>query len=144
MLAGFLHDLGKVAVPDAVLLKPGPLDADELARIRLHPVIGAELVQTLRSLDGVRPIIRHHHERMDGSGYPDGLEGAAIPLGARIMAVVDVYDALRTARPYKSPMPHAAAIDVLRRETEKGAWDPRVLAAFIALAPDLLAVEPCG
>jgi putative two-component system response regulator len=142
MLAGFLHDLGKVAVPDAVLLKPGPLDAGELARMRLHPVIGAELVQTLRSLDGVRPIIRHHHERMDGSGYPDGLEGAAIPLGARIMAVVDVYDALRTARPYKSPMPHAAAIDVLHRETDKGAWDPHVLAAFIALAPDLLALEP--
>jgi putative two-component system response regulator len=142
MLAGFLHDLGKVAVPDAVLLKPGPLDAGELARMRLHPVIGAELVQTLRSLDGVRPIIRHHHERMDGSGYPDGLEGAAIPLGARIMAVVDVYDALRTARPYKSPMPHAAALDVLRRETDKGAWDPRVLTAFIALAPDLLAAEP--
>jgi putative two-component system response regulator len=138
MLAGFLHDLGKIGVPDAVLLKRGPLDPAETARIRTHPVIGAELVQALRSLDGVRPIIRHHHERMDGTGYPDGLADGAIPLGARIMAVVDVYDALRTARPYKPPLPHTEAIDILRRETDGGAWDPRVVGAFIGLAPDLV------
>jgi putative two-component system response regulator len=140
MLAGFLHDLGKVAVPDAVLLKPGPLDAGELAKIRTHPVVGAELVQVLHSLDGVRPIIRHHHERMDGSGYPDGLRDGAIPLGARIMAVVDVYDALRTARPYKGPMAHLQAIDVLRHETDAGAWDPHMVTTFIGLAPDLVEV----
>jgi putative two-component system response regulator len=138
MLAGFLHDLGKVGVPDAVLLKRGPLDPSERQRIRTHPIIGAELVQALRSLDGVRPIIRHHHERMDGTGYPDALADVAIPLGARIMAVVDVYDALRTARPYKPALCHAEAIDILRRETDGGAWDPRVVTAFLALAPDLV------
>jgi putative two-component system response regulator len=138
MLAGFLHDLGKIAVPDAILLKRGTLDAAETARMRVHPVVGAELVQALRTLDGVRPIIRHHHERLDGTGYPDGLRDGAIPLGARIVAVVDVYDALRTERSYKPPLPHGAAIDQLRRETDDGAWDPRVVAAFLALAPDLV------
>jgi len=133
MLSGFLHDLGKVAVSDTILLKPGPLTADERARIRVHPVVGAEIVQALRTLDGVRPIIRHHHERMDGSGYPEGLTGLAIPLGARIMAVVDVYDALRTERSYKPAMPHEEAIATLVRETEEGAWDPQIVAAFITL-----------
>ena len=98
-LGGFLHDLGKVAVPDRILLKPGRLDLDERRIIQTHPAIGAEMVQSMQTLVGVRPIIRHHHERYDGSGYPDGLQGQAIPLGARIMAVVDVYDALRAARP---------------------------------------------
>ena len=96
-----LHDLGKIAVPDRILLKNGPLNVEERAVIQTHPTIGADLVQELHTLDGVRPIIRHHHERFDGSGYPDGLAGEEIPLGARIMAVVDVYDALRTERPYK-------------------------------------------
>src|SRR5919106_3169686 len=126
---GFLHDLGKIAVPDCILLKNGPLDAEERAVIQTHPAIGANLVQELRTLDGVRPIIRHHHERFDGSGYPDGLAGEEIPLGARIMAVVDVYDALRTERPYKSPISHEEAIAILRRETEAGYWDPRVTRA---------------
>ncbi|MDQ3828209.1 MAG: response regulator [Candidatus Tectomicrobia bacterium] len=89
-LGGFLHDLGKIAVPDRILLKNGTLDVEERAVIRTHPVVGADLVREMRTLDGVRPIIRHHHERLDGSGYPDGLRGEDIPLGARIMAVVDV------------------------------------------------------
>ncbi len=97
-LGGFLHDLGKIAVPDRILLKPGPLDPPEREKIRVHPVVGADLVQGLRTLDAVRPIIHHHHERWDGSGYPDGLKGEAIPLGARILAVADVYNALRTQR----------------------------------------------
>jgi putative two-component system response regulator len=129
MLASYLHDLGKVAIPDAVLLKPGPLAVEEMAVMRRHPIVGAELVQSLRTLDGVRPIIRHHHERMDGSGYPDGLAGEAIPLGARIMAVVDVYDALRTARPYKAPMSHRVALTccAARRTRAPGtrAWSRR-------------------
>ena len=110
-LGGYLHDLGKIGVPDGILLKPGPLDAAERARIRLHPGAGADLVLGLKSLEDVRPIMRHHHERWNGTGYPDGLRGEAIPLGARIIAVVDVYDALHTERPYKPALPHAEAIE---------------------------------
>jgi putative two-component system response regulator len=135
-LGGFLHDLGKIAVPDRILLKNGPLDGEERAVIQTHPVIGADLVREMRTLDGVREIIRHHHERFDGSGYPDGLAGEDIPLGARIMAVVDVYDALRTARPYKPAFSHEHAVDILLRETAAGSWDPRVTRAFIAMFHD--------
>ena len=137
-LGGFLHDLGKIAVPDRILLKKGPLDAVERAIVQTHPVIGSDLVQEMRTLDGVRPIIRHHHERFDGSGYPDGLVGEEIPLGARIMAVVDVYDALRTERPYKAVLSHEEAVDILWRETEAGSWDPQVAKTFIDLCRDTL------
>jgi len=136
-LGGFLHDLGKVAVPDRILLKPGRLDADERAIIQIHPVVGAEMVESMRTLAGVRPIIRHHHERYDGSGYPDGLQGQAIPLGARIMAVVDVYDALRTARPYKAAWSHEHVVAILMRETEAGAWDPQIVTTFIGMLSTL-------
>jgi putative two-component system response regulator len=135
-LGGFLHDLGKIAVPDRVLLKSGPLDLEERTVIQTHPVIGADLVHGMRTLDDVRPIIRHHHERLNGSGYPDGLKGGEIPLGARIMAVVDVYDALCTARPYKPALSHDVAIDILLRETEAGSWDPRIVRTFIAMFRD--------
>ena len=117
-------------VPDGILLKPGPLDAAERARIRLHPGAGADLVLGLKSLEDVRPIIRHHHERWNGTGYPDGLAGEGIPLGARIIAVVDVYDALHTERPYKPALSRVEAVGILERETEAGYWDPRVVAAF--------------
>lgn len=136
-LGGFLHDLGKIAVPDGILLKPGPFDPAERKRVRVHPVVGADLVQGLRTLDQVRPLIRHHHERLDGSGYPDGLRGEAIPLGARIMAVVDVYDALRTERPYKGPLPHAEAVSILLQETDAGFWDPRITTTFLEVLKDL-------
>jgi len=139
-LGGFLHDLGKVAVPDRILLKPGRLELDERSIIQTHPTVGAEMVQSMRTLEGVWPIIRHHHERFDGSGYPDGLLGEAIPLGARIMAVVDVYDALHTARPYKSALSHEQAVAILWRETETGAWDAQIVTTFIevlgTLGPD--------
>ena len=134
-IAGYLHDLGKIAVPDRILLKAGPLDGSERAKIREHPDVGADLLGGLRSLDVVRAIVRHHHERMDGSGYPHGLVGAAIPLGARILAVVDVYDALVTARPYKPALAPADAERILRRETDAGAWDPEVVSAFLARPP---------
>jgi len=136
-LGGFLHDLGKVAVPDRILLKPGRLDLDERRIIQTHPAIGAEMVQSMQTLVGVRPIIRHHHERYDGSGYPDGLQGQAIPLGARIMAVVDVYDALRTARPYKAAWSHEHTVAILLRETEAGAWDPQIVTTFIGMLSTL-------
>jgi len=135
-LGGFLHDLGKIAVPDHILLKNGPLDMEERAVIQIHPVIGADLVRGMRTLDDVRPIIRHHHERFNGSGYPDGLKGEEIPLGARIMAVVDVYDALCTARPYKPALSHDTAIAMLLQETEDGSWDPDIVRTFITMFGD--------
>ena len=91
----------------------------------------------LHTLDDVRPIIRHHHERWDGSGYPDGLQGEGIPLGARIMAVVDVFDALHTARPYKAALSTADALGILREEADTGAWDARVVARFVEIVGDL-------
>ena len=130
-LGGFLHDLGKIAVPDGILLKPGPLDPIEQERIRAHPGAGSDLVLGLRSLELVRPIMRHHHERWDGSGYPDGLKGEAIPLGARIISVVDVFDALHTERPYKAAMPRSDAVSLLARETDAGYWDPKIVDAFL-------------
>ena len=136
-LGGYLHDLGKIAVPDGILLKPGPLDAVERERIQVHPGAGSDLVQGLRSLELVRPIMRHHHEKWDGSGYPDGLKGDAIPLGARIISVVDVYDALHTARPYKPALPHDEALSVLLRETDLGYWDPKIVDTFVDVLRDL-------
>ncbi len=130
-LGGYLHDLGKIAVPDGILLKPGPLDTAERERIRLHPSAGADLVLGLKSLEDVRPIMRHHHEHWNGTGYPDGLMGEGIPLGARIISVVDVYDALHTERPYKPALPHDQAVGILLRETDAGYWDPRVVMAFL-------------
>ena len=136
-LGGYLHDLGKIAIPDGLLLKPGRLEPEERKRIQVHPVVGAELVVGLKTLEAVRPLIRHHHERWDGSGYPEGLEGKAIPLGARIMAVVDVYDALRTARPYKPALPREEAIGILLRETEAGLWEARITTTFLELLEEL-------
>ena len=130
-LGGYLHDLGKIAVPDGILLKPGPLDPIEQERIRAHPGAGSDLVLGLRSMELVRPIMRHHHEKWDGSGYPDGLKGEAIPLGARIISVVDVFDALHTERPYKPALPRPEAVSLLIRETSAGYWDPRVVETFL-------------
>ncbi len=130
-LGGYLHDLGKIAVPDGILLKPGPLDPIEQERIRAHPGAGSDLVLGLRSMELVRPIMRHHHEKWDGSGYPDGLKGEGIPLGARIISVVDVFDALHTDRPYKAAMSRSAAVSLLIRETDAGYWDPRVVETFL-------------
>jgi putative two-component system response regulator len=136
-LGGYLHDLGKIAVSDQILLKPGRLTPDERRLIETHPAAGADVVRGMHSLEPVRPIIRHHHERWDGTGYPDRLAGEAIPLGARIMAVVDVYDALTTVRPYKQALARAEAAETLRREADSGFWEPRIVSAFIELLPML-------
>ena len=132
-LGGYLHDLGKIAVPDGILLKPGPLDPIEYERIRAHPGAGSDLVLGLRSMELVRPIMRHHHEKWDGSGYPDGLKGESIPLGARIISVVDVFDALHTERPYKAALSRSEAVSTLIRETDLGYWDPRVVETFLEI-----------
>jgi putative nucleotidyltransferase with HDIG domain len=114
--AALMHDLGKIGVPESLLRKPGPLTEPEWEIMRRHPVTGAQIVAPLEFFDEGAIIVRHHHERLDGSGYPDGLCGAAIPLGARIVAVADTYDALTSRRPYRAGLTHAEAIHVLRRE----------------------------
>jgi putative two-component system response regulator len=123
---GYLHDVGKVAVPDSILLKPGRLTAEEFEIMKRHTVAGEAVCGDLRLLQPVRPIVRSHHERRDGSGYPDGLSGDAIPLLAQIMGIVDVYDALTTKRPYRTPLSPAEACAELVRETDCG-WRRREL-----------------
>lgn len=132
-LGGFLHDLGKLGVSDDILLKPGPLTAEERAAMKVHAVMGERLCQPLHSLDAVRPVIRHHHERWDGSGYPDGLAGDAIPLPAQILGLVDVYDALVNCRPYKPPFTPKEARAILQKEAAQGLWNPELLAEFLRL-----------
>jgi HD-GYP domain-containing protein (c-di-GMP phosphodiesterase class II) len=114
--AGLLHDIGKIGVPEAILRKPGALDAAEWSVMRRHPVIGAQIVAPFECLAGAAVVIRHHHERCDGSGYPDGLAGAAVPLGARIVAVADVFDALTSARLYRPALSREAALEHLVSE----------------------------
>jgi putative two-component system response regulator len=117
---GFLHDVGKIGIPDAVLLKAGRLTASEYALMQQHTAIGDKLCSELRLLEDVRPIVRHHHERPNGTGYPDQLQGDDIPLLARILSVVDVYDALTTERSYKPALSSAHAIRELREEAARG------------------------
>jgi cyclic di-GMP phosphodiesterase len=129
---GFLHDIGKIGIPDAILLKPDRLTRSEYTVIQQHTMIGDRLCGTLRALSRVRPIVRHHHERLDGSGYPDALRGDDIPLLAQILSVVDVFDALTTRRPYKAPMTMEQAIDELHREVKRGWKRQDLVDAFVA------------
>ena len=126
----YLHDLGKIAIPDAILLKAGALTPDEIRVMQSHPVIGERLCQQLRTLTPVRPIIRSHHERLDGSGYPDGLSGDDVPLLAQITAIVDVFDALTTERPYRRAMTFEQALRALDEEVERGLHQRMLLDAF--------------
>jgi putative two-component system response regulator len=130
---GYLHDVGKVGIPDAILFKPGKLTPEEWVTMRSHPVRGEEICRHLHTLGSVLPIIRHHHERWDGSGYPDGLRGDQIPLLARILQIADIYDALTSARPYKAAFTAAEALDIMREETARGWRDPRVFHLFTRL-----------
>jgi len=128
--AGVLHDIGKVAIPDEILLKPGPLTSAERRIVEQHPLIGEQICAPLNSFGAVLPIIRHHHERFDGTGYPDRLAGEAIPLTARILQVVDIFDALTTDRPYRQAMTKTNAFDVLRLEAGRGWLDSQLLGTF--------------
>jgi putative two-component system response regulator len=130
---GVLHDIGKVGIPDAILLKPGLLTAEEFEEMKAHTVIGDHLCSHLRLLEAVRPIVRHHHERLDGSGYPDALQGDAVPLLAQIIGIVDVFDALTTDRPYRAALPRERALAELRREVERGWRSRELVAEFTAL-----------
>jgi putative two-component system response regulator len=130
---GVLHDVGKIGVTDAVLLKPGRLEPHEFREMQQHTVIGERLCGQMRSLRGVRGIIRHHHERLDGTGYPDGLRGDQIPLAAQIVGVVDTYDAMTTNRPYRRAIGEDIAVAELRRDSAGGRLDTRVVEAFLDL-----------
>lgn len=127
---GFLHDLGKIAIPDEILKKGSNLTAAEWEIMKQHPLIGENICQPLKSLRQVLPIIRNHHEHSDGSGYPDGLKKQDIPLLARILQVADVYDALRTLRPYKAALSHEHAASTMREEAKAGFWDEELVNEF--------------
>jgi putative two-component system response regulator len=128
--AGVVHDIGKVAVPDSILLKPGPLTLDETKVMQKHPVVGERICAPLKTFRLVLPIIRHHHEKHDGTGYPDKLQGEEIPLTARILQLSDVYDALTTDRPYKVAFAPEVALDLMGEEAERGWWDRELFEAF--------------
>jgi len=139
--AGLLHDIGKIGVPEAVLRKRGDLEPDEWVLMRRHPLIGAQIVSPFEFFAAGALTIRHHHERCDGSGYPDGLSGEAIPLGARIVAVVDVFDALTSDRPYRAALPPGAALEHLRGQAGR-TLDARTVATFLELARELVLADP--
>jgi len=120
---GLVHDIGKLAVPEHILLKPGPLTPEERKIMEQHTIVGERICSPLRSFRHVLPIIRHHHEKQDGSGYPDGLKGAQVPLTARILQVTDIYDALTTDRPYRKALPVEKALAIMREEVKRGWWD---------------------
>src|ERR1700680_2108838 len=130
---GYLHDLGKIAVPDEILKKGSDLSPIEWAVMKLHPITGENICKPLHSLRLVLPIIRHHHEHSDGSGYPDGLTRSEIPVLPRILQVVDVYDALRTARSYKPPLTHEQAAQTMREEASRGLWDTELVAEYFSM-----------
>jgi putative two-component system response regulator len=130
---GMLHDIGKIKIPDAILDKPGKLTAEEYAVIKEHPAQGARMVEPLESLHDVIPIIRWHHERLDGRGYPDGLSGADIPFMVRILSVADVYDALSSDRPYRPAMSLTDCLGVLRADAAGGGLDPELVERFCAI-----------
>ncbi len=131
---GYLHDIGKIGIPDALLLKPSSLTAEEFEMMKQHTVIGDRLCGELRSLRLVRRIVRQHHERLDGSGYPDGLRGDEISVLAQIVSTVDLYDAVTSARPYRPALPPEYAFTELRDEAARGLRNPEMVEAFIDLA----------
>jgi putative nucleotidyltransferase with HDIG domain len=131
-LGSILHDVGKIGIPDAILNKPSKLTDEEYETIKQHAQIGARIVQSVGALQGVVPIVRHHQERFDGKGYPDGLMGEEIPIGARIIAVVDAYGAMTEDRVYRKALGHDKALSELRRNA--GAqFDPQVVSTFIRI-----------
>ncbi|MBD2460419.1 two-component system response regulator [Oscillatoria sp. FACHB-1407] len=131
MWGGYLHDIGKVGIPDQVLLKTGKLTAEEWEIMRQHVLIGEKICQPLRTMRGVVPIIRHHHERWDGSGYPDGLVGNQIPYLAQIFQLIDIYDALTSERPYKRAFSPEESLQLMAEETAKGWRSPELMKLFV-------------
>lgn len=139
---GYLHDVGKVGIPDSILFKPGKLTDDEWIVMRSHSVRGEEICRHLRSMSDVLPIIRHHHEKWDGTGYPDGLQGDGIPLLARVLQVADIYDALTSPRPYKPAFAPADALRTMQQETDRGWRDPGIVRIFHRIHPTVVSRMP--
>jgi putative two-component system response regulator len=140
---GLLHDIGKIAVEDAILRKPGKLSTEEYEQIKHHPEYGARIIAAMRFAAEVGPVILSHHERWDGKGYPQGLKGEEIPIGARIVAIVDAYDAMRTDRPYRNTLSLEETISRMRAGSGEY-WDPDLLEVFInlVLSGQLVQIEP--
>jgi putative nucleotidyltransferase with HDIG domain len=136
--AALLHDIGKLAVPEHILSKPGPLTQEEFQKIRIHPQVGAEIIAAVPFPYPVAPLILSHHERWDGKGYPQGLSGEHIPLGARILTIVDYYDAITTERPYHKALARDSAVRLLKHEAGR-ALDPKLVQRFIGILPALIA-----
>ena len=130
---GFLHDIGKIAISDTILLKAGPLSDKEFKAIKKHPEEGEKICLPLKTLKPVLSIIRYHHEKINGSGYPEGLKGNEIPELARIVGIVDCYDSLITNRPYRKAMSKSKAIQIMSDETDRGLWDPKIITVFFKL-----------
>ncbi len=131
--AGILHDIGKIGVSGKVLSKKGALQGDEYEDVIAHPSIGATICQPLKSLSDIIPMIKHHHERYDGNGKPDGLMGEEIPLGARIISIADTYDAMTSTRPYRKAMQKEIALSIFESETNNGQWDQELVKHFIKI-----------
>jgi putative two-component system response regulator len=130
-----LHDIGKISIPDAILNKPGALTAEEYNVVKRHAAEGAYIVEPLHSVRDAVPLIRWHHERLDGRGYPDGLHGDAIPFLVRILSVCDVYDSLSSDRPYRDSIPHPVCLEMLEENARGGGLDPELVALFTAMMP---------
>jgi putative two-component system response regulator len=139
---GYLHDIGKIGIPDAILFKPGPLTPEEWAVMRTHSVKGEEICRPAKTLGPILPIIRSHHEKWDGSGYPDHLRGEQIPLLARILQIADIFDALTSVRPYKPAQPPETALEIILAETRRGWRDPDVAGVLIELCHSKLGKDP--
>lgn len=129
--ASILHDVGKIGIPDSILLKPGKLTDEEWEIMRTHPIVGEEICHPLKSLSDVLPIIRHHHEKWNGMGYPDGLVAESIPYLARVFQILDAFDAMTTARPYKRAFTLKETTETLNDEVKKGYWDPQIVKQFL-------------
>jgi cyclic di-GMP phosphodiesterase len=127
---GLFHDIGKIALPDPILLKPGPLTPTEFEQIKRHPVVGRDLIAHLKTLAPALPIVLHHHERLDGSGYPNGLMGDSIPLFARVTSVADIYDSMTTVRPYRRALSQDEALSIMHTEARRGWWDEELVDEF--------------
>ena len=132
-VGGHLHDVGKIGIPDSILFKPAQLTAAEWKIMRDHSVRGEEICRPLKSLSRALPLIRHHHEKWDGSGYPDGLRGTEIPLLARVLQVVDIFDALTNPRPYKQAYSAVRALEILQEESDRGWRDKEICRLFIRI-----------
>jgi HD-GYP domain-containing protein (c-di-GMP phosphodiesterase class II) len=138
-LSGLLHDIGKIGIDDNVLRKPGPLTPAELEHIKTHPDLGCRILDGVKQLDQVLPVVRHHHEAWDGSGYPDGLKEAESPFLARIVAVADSIDAMSSDRPYRKGIPDDK-LDQILREGAGRQWDPQIIAAVFRAREDLRSI----